>query len=144
MCRFLHHIIETSLALQYKIQCALHCVVDGNSHAFPLHERFSRLQALQHAWDTGTPSTTFTVRVSEEVVRANRVFVSSGIVAYAQGEHKLHIVQIPSHYRRIPRKEWDIPLQNGAALCNADPTQGLLVVVDAQCVITVYYVGTRR
>lgn len=56
VCQRLHKIVEDSIELQYKIECTVYGMVDGDSEAFPVHERLERLRALQDAYMMGTPS----------------------------------------------------------------------------------------
>ena len=104
-------------------------VVDGDADAFTLGERLSRLRGLQRAWRTNTPSEQFTVDFDGD----DDCVLSGNIFGYIEESTRraLHFVQIPSLYRNIPKKIWEITeLPYDVYLFDVDHHQRLLLAVE--------------
>ena len=137
VCRWLKSLIEESLDLQYKIECYLAGVVDGDTKAFSLKERLDRLRTWRKSWETGSASEEFSIPLFRpETNDPNLPFKLSGSV-FAKVRHDqsiqlIHMYQIPSTCRNIPRKEWAVstPVSHHIAMLAIDHSQRLLVVLE--------------
>ena len=65
-------------------------------------------------------------------------------MACTQKENFLDLMQVPSYFRGIPQREWDVPLPHGLVLCKLDPDQQLLVVVDARYASSIAFGSALR
>lgn len=111
------------------MECEIYGVVDGDTRAFSVAERLQRLREQQEAWVSGTPTEIFQVGPGDWSAFGS-------VIASHTGElgKSLRIIQIPSEYRNIPRKEWTLddfafPFQESDDF-TIDHSQRLLIVFD--------------
>lgn len=106
-------------------------VVDNPRSGHALHERMQRLQDSQRAWQRCTPSFDFEIHGgSTDLSRGSTL--SGSILAFLREPERVHVVQIPSSFRNIPKKEWDIVLPRFHVSSDSygiDQSQNLLIAV---------------
>ncbi|KAF7798518.1 hypothetical protein EIP86_009739 [Pleurotus ostreatoroseus] len=124
VCKRLLDVVENSIEVQYKIDCGVYGMVDGNTHKYTVFERRERLKAMQDAWAKGTPSETF------EVFDDYYTRIFGSICARLDGESTIHMYQIPSKFRNIPKREWSVYLSFAVHKFSIDHSQRLLIVLE--------------
>ena len=112
--------------MQYKFESDICGVVDWDTNAFTVTERLQRLRDQQEAWVSGVPSEIFHVQSSRRAFGS----VFAALASVTHGRQTLHITQIPSKYRNIPKKEWDLDLSFIAPAFTIDQSQHLLIAVE--------------
>ena len=135
VCKRFKHEIDESVALQYQIECEVCGVVDGDANAFSVTERLQRLRDQQEAWVSGVPSEVFHVQSSHQAFGS----VVTALAAAENGRQTLHITQIPSKYRNIPKKEWELDLSFVVSAFTIDQSQRLLIAVERVQLVQRYH-----
>ena len=109
-------------------------VVDGDTKVFSLQERADRLRAWRKAWETGSVSEEFTIPLSGQEVQEleSPCELFGSVLVKRRPNRQIQIVQIPSKYRNIPKKEWTIshPVLHDVARLAVDHSQRLLIILE--------------
>ena len=130
VCKHFRKLVEGSIGIQYRIECAVYGVVDGDTDAFPVRERLSRLRGLQKAWRSGKYTQKLHITIPDED-KGSPTILSGSILAHMEGKRSVHITQIPSKFRDIPEKKWVVPdLPFNIHLFDIDHSQRLLLALE--------------
>ncbi len=106
VCRILRDVIQGSLALQYKIECAVDGMVDGDATAFSLSDRFNRLLEYRNNWITGTPTDKFSTVVTYDAGQYHSLKSFGCVLAGFTDASTLHVIQSPSKSLNINGRDW--------------------------------------
>lgn len=135
VCKRFNREIDESIAVQYKFECDICGVIDWDTNAFTVTERLQRLRDQQEAWVSGVPSEVFHVQSSHQAFGS----VVTALAAAKNGRQTLHITQIPSKYRNIPKKEWELDLSFVVSAFTIDQSQRLLIAVERVQLVQRYH-----
>ncbi|KAF7796204.1 hypothetical protein EIP86_007378 [Pleurotus ostreatoroseus] len=141
ICKQFSQVIDDTLIMQYKIACETYGLIDGDPKSFSLVERSQRLHDMQKAWASGTPPISFdlprkwTDNLEQSIT--HQVYAFGCVVAICQVSgnrvcKRMHLTQIPSEFRNIPKKYWSLDnLEFDIPGFDIDFSQNLLVTTRA-------------
>ncbi|KAK7470697.1 hypothetical protein VKT23_002119 [Stygiomarasmius scandens] len=127
VCRALHSIVDSSSLLQYRLHLALSGMKDGPPGIDGTITRLNKLKAHQEAWQNVKWSTRQTFPLQSVQLWE----LAGGILAFTHCKKSFTFIQLPSIYRGIKQKEWNIEVDNkfDVADFSMDISNDLLVLI---------------
>ncbi|KAK1228646.1 hypothetical protein PQX77_008240 [Marasmius sp. AFHP31] len=127
VCKRLRQLINESSALQYILELAITGNVDGQHSSLPVAEKLSALRSHQRAWD----KLKWNRELQWPMAGGNIWELFGNVLAQKDREGWLMFRQLPSRYRGIEDKEWRVKPDFRTRDLGMDPSQDLLVLVEA-------------